>query len=72
MKKKFEINGINIINEDCLTALQTFKKHSFDACITDPPYNISGYDGKKEIGWLKTNSFWKEEKRFDITNEVSV
>ncbi len=43
--------------------------HSIDHCITDPPYNISGYDGKKQIGWLKTNKTWEDEKQFAKINE---
>ena len=41
----------------------------FDASITDPPYNISGYDNKKDIGWLKSNSYWQGEKKFTKMNE---
>ncbi|HLC64420.1 MAG TPA: hypothetical protein VJK25_03720, partial [Patescibacteria group bacterium] len=40
-----------------------------DHCITDPPYNISGYDFKKEIGWLKTNKYWSEQKNFKKIEE---
>lgn len=36
----------------------------FDACITDPPYNISGYDNKRKIGWYKSNEYWQEGKKF--------
>lgn len=53
-----------LILGDCLTELKKMKDHSIDHCITDPPYNISGYDGKKEIGWLSSNSTWKSEKKF--------
>ena len=41
----------------------------FDASITDPPYNISGYDNKKEIGWLKSNFYWQGEKKFTKIDE---
>lgn len=37
---------------------------SIDHCITDPPYNISGYDHKKKIGWLQSNGIWTKEKNF--------
>lgn len=36
----------------------------FDACITDPPYNISGYDHKGKIGWYESNEYWRSEKKF--------
>lgn len=42
---------------------------SIDHCITDPPYNISGYDGKREIGWLKSNRTWVEGKKFNKIDE---
>ena len=55
--------------DDALSKLKKIKSDSVDHCITDPPYNISGYDGKKEIGWLKTNSLWTEKKKFKKINE---
>ena len=58
-----------VILGDCLTELKKMKDHSVDHCITDPPYNISGYDGKKEIGWLSSNSTWKSEKKFNKIDE---
>jgi len=39
-------------------------KLKFDACITDPPYNISGYENKNNIGWYKSNKYWQNEKKF--------
>jgi len=60
---KFTINNQTLLLGDSLNILPTLKKQ-FDACITDPPYNISGYDHKKEIGWLKSNKFWTEQKKF--------
>ena len=47
-----EINKIFL--DDCISRMKTFPDDSFDHCITDPPYNISGYDNKKEIGWYKS------------------
>ena len=44
-------------------------ENSFDHCITDPPYNISGYDGKRVIGWYNSNKIWKEEKKFNKISE---
>ena len=40
---------------DSLDLLKKMDSASIDHCITDPPYNISGYDNKKQIGWLKSN-----------------
>lgn len=59
----------SIINEDCLTILKKVKENTFDHCITDPPYNISGYDNKKEIGWYKSNAIWKDDKKFNKIQE---
>lgn len=53
-----------IITADCIKHMSKLEDSSFDHCITDPPYNISGYDHKKEIGWLKSNKTWEEEKNF--------
>lgn len=53
-----------LILGDALKTLQNMPDASMDHCITDPPYNISGYEGKKEIGWYKTNKTWQEEKAF--------
>ena len=53
-----------VILGDCLAKLKKIKDDSFDCCITDPPYNISGYDHKKKIGYLKSNSLWTKEKKF--------
>jgi len=58
-----------IIHGDCLDILKNIPDKSIDCCITDPPYNISGYDNKKEIGWLKSNKTWKEEKSYNKINE---
>jgi DNA modification methylase len=69
MQNTFKKNGITLFNGDSLEIIPTLKRHSFDACITDPPYNISGYDHKKKIGWLKSNSYWTEHKGFDVVDE---
>jgi site-specific DNA-methyltransferase (adenine-specific) len=58
-----------LILGDSLQALRKMETHSIDHCFTDPPYNISGYDGKKQIGWLKTNKTWEDEKQFAKINE---
>jgi len=49
---------------DTMEFLSKLPDNSMDCCITDPPYNISGYDDKKEIGWLKSNPYWQEKKKF--------
>jgi len=53
---------------DALTTLKSLPTDSVDACITDPPYSISGYDHKKQIGWLKSNKYWSEDKKFQKIN----
>ena len=50
---------------NALEKMKKIKDNSVDHCITDPPYNISGYDNKKNIGWLKSNKFWVDIKKFD-------
>lgn len=56
-----------IINADCLEFIKTLEKGSFDAVITDPPYNQEahgrGLAGKKEIykamsEWTRTDNDW--------------
>lgn len=60
----------NIIHlGDCLEFLKNLPDGSVDHCITDPPYNISGYDHKRKIGWLESNSVWKETKNFTKIDE---
>ena len=58
-----------IIHGNCFDVFKKLKDESFDHCITDPPYNISGYDNKKEIGWYKSNTTWKEKKKFNKISE---
>ena len=50
---------------NALEKLKKIKDNTVDHCITDPPYNISGYDNKKNIGWLKSNKFWTDTKKFN-------
>lgn len=57
-------NLSRIILGDALDKLRKLKDNSVDHCITDPPYNISGYDNKKNIGWLKSNKIWTEDKKY--------
>ncbi len=58
-----------VVLADCLSKLKKIDDNIFDHCITDPPYNISGYDNKKEIGWYKSNNVWKGDKKFLKINE---
>ncbi len=64
LKKDF-----NIVCNDAIKVLSQLPDGSVDHCITDPPYSISHYDGKKNIGWLNSNSYWKEEKSFSKIDE---
>jgi site-specific DNA-methyltransferase (adenine-specific) len=54
---------------ECVELLKKIPSKSIDCCITDPPYNISGYDHKKKIGWLNSNNYWKEDKAFKKIDE---
>lgn len=66
---KFKDRNLEFYLDDSLSLLDEFGENEFDACITDPPYNISGYDHKKEIGWLKSNGYWAEQKKFTKISE---
>lgn len=68
IQNKVEIGNQTLLLGDSLEILPSLNE-KFDACITDPPYNISGYDHKKEIGWLKSNKFWTEGKNFNKIDE---
>ncbi len=54
---------------DVIVELRKLPDKSIDHCITDPPYNISGYNNKKNIGWLKSNKLWTEKKKFSKINQ---
>ena len=65
LKQKFSTARENsLIFGDALKILRSIPNQSVDHCITDPPYNISGYDHKKKIGWLQSNGIWTKEKNF--------
>lgn len=65
LKQKISTTRENsLIFGDALKILKSIPDHSVDHCITDPPYNISGYDYKKKIGWLQSNCIWAKEKSF--------
>ena len=74
-RDKFEINkkyikSNSLICGDILDVLADIPTGSVDHCITDPPYSLAGYDGKKKIGWLQSNKHWTENKKFTIMDEV--
>lgn len=54
----------SLVFGDALEVLKKIASGSVDHCITDPPYNISGYDNKKKIGWLQSNKTWTKGKNF--------
>ena len=54
---------------DCMELMKSIPSGSIDHCITDPPYNISGYDDKRKIGWLESNPLWTETKSFKKIDE---
>lgn len=58
----FEENSL--IFGDALEILKSLPDQSVNHCITDPPYNISGYNNKKKIGWLQSNKTWVKDKNF--------
>ncbi len=61
---------INRVHQaDCIEFLRALPDQSIDHCITDPPYNISGYSDIRKIGWLKSNPLWSEEKNFSKIDE---
>ncbi|MFA6253061.1 MAG: site-specific DNA-methyltransferase [Patescibacteria group bacterium] len=68
-KKYNTDNHYNLINNDAFLIFPQIPDGSVDHCITDPPYNISGYDFKKEVGWLKSNKYWSENKNFKKIEE---
>ncbi len=67
-KWKLIKNGIvnRIFYGDSIEMMKKISNRTFDCCITDPPYNISGYDDKKEIGWLKSNDYWEKKGFYKI------
>lgn len=73
-ERKYSLINTAITDEliygDCIDILKSIPDKSIDCCITDPPYNISGYDNKKEIGWYKSNKLWTETKKFTKIDET--
>ena len=59
-----------VILGDSIKVLQSLPSASFDHCITDPPYNITGKSAKRKIGWLESNATWKQEKKFSKIDEA--
>jgi len=65
IKKNIDPTDENVlVFSDAIKTLASLPENSIDHCITDPPYNISGYDGKKKIGWLQSNKYWTDDKSF--------
>lgn len=63
--KKFDPKkDFNLICNDAFLVFPEIPNNHVDHCITDPPYNISGYDHKKQIGWLKSNNYWTDYKKY--------
>lgn len=70
IEKKFDGGkNFNLICTDSFSVFPQIPDNFADHCITDPPYNISGYDFKNEIGWLKSNKYWTEKKNFKKIEE---
>ncbi|MFA6919237.1 MAG: site-specific DNA-methyltransferase [Patescibacteria group bacterium] len=69
ISNKFSKGNNSLICDDAFKVLSQIPDNYADHCITDPPYNISGYDFKKEVGWLKSNKYWSEEKNFKKIEE---
>ena len=71
--RSFQLKNDNFVNQlylgECIEILKKLPDNSIDCCITDPPYNISGYDHKKKIGWLNSNNYWKNDKSFKKIDE---
>lgn len=65
IKTKVDTTSENaLVFGDALEILKSLPDKSVDHCFTDPPYNISGYDNKKKIGWLQSNKTWVKNKNF--------
>lgn len=71
MKHEFIVKRGNggLVLGDSLEFLKSLPDHSVSHCITDPPYNISGNDARREIGWYKSNPTWREERKFTKISE---
>jgi len=68
--KKFNSNkDCNLIQNDAFEVLPLIPDGYADHCITDPPYSVSDYDHKKKIGWLNSNKYWSDTKKFKKINE---
>ncbi|MCX6723680.1 MAG: site-specific DNA-methyltransferase [Candidatus Staskawiczbacteria bacterium] len=61
--------NFNLVNNDAFCVFADIPTGYADHVITDPPYNISGYDNKKEIGWVKSNKYWTDDKKFTKIEE---
>jgi len=66
---RLELGRSALVLGDALEFLRTLPDHSVSHCITDPPYNISGTESRREIGWYKSNPTWREERGFAKISE---
>jgi len=71
MKPKYRLKRGRsaLVLGDALEFLRTLPDRSVSHCITDPPYNISGTESRREIGWYKSNPTWREERGFAKISE---
>jgi len=53
---------INLINDDCLSAMKEIKDNSVDSIVTDPPYGLS-FMGKKWDYDVPSVEIWQEAMR---------
>ena len=67
MKKNLKKNYVMLGNS--LDVMRSIPTDSCDHCITDPPYNISGNESRKKIGWIESNPTWTEQKKFSKIDE---
>lgn len=65
----YESNRALLYCGNSLEIMKKIPKDTFDVCFTDPPYNISGYNGKGKIGWLNSNDYWIKKKKYNNINE---
>lgn len=70
LKYQLKLGKSALVLGDALAVLQSLPDHSVSHCITDPPYNISGTESRREIGWYKSNPTWREEKKFEKISET--
>ena len=61
---------MRLINADCLEHMATLQEHSFDSCVTDPPYHLTsvvkrfGGNGAKPAQYGEDGAFARASKGF--------